>query len=331
MQHELRPLDKMNQYADLRAADLIQFAADFARVDNQIFRICPTCGESHASLAFDKQGFAFVRCGSCMSVYVNPVPSPAMLSHYYDGFESMQYFHQEVLAQTLERRRRIFSDRADMLAPFVIPGGHVLEVGSSIGLFLEQALARKWNITGVEVNEALVQRTRRELGANVIQGFVEQVRLPEHIDMAVMWEVLEHLVEPIVVLKKLSQLMGPHGRIAVTVPNYNGIEYSACGSDHEMVEAPGHLNYFTPENIEQLFARSGFKVIELQTPGVLDFTNIIQEMRRCKQPVGMGDKFLTRLVDSISEADSKALDGLMTQLIQKNKLSGHMFIVAQRA
>ena len=329
MQHELRPLEKMNRYAMLRAADLKQFSADFALAIHQVSRACPICGHLPATFEFEKEGFAFMRCGNCTSIYVNPVPSPALLGHYYDGFESMHYFHQEVLAKTLDRRRQIFSDRADMLAPFVIPGGKVLEVGSSIGLFLEQALARKWDVTGVEVNQALVERTRNELGANVIHGFVEQATLPDHIDIAVLWEVLEHLVDPIVVLRKLSQHMGPQGRIAITVPNHNGIEYSACGLDHEMVEAPGHLNYFTQENIEQLFARCGFKVIELQTPGVLDFTNIMQEIRRCKQPPGMGDKFLTRLVDGISETDAKALDALVTQIIQSNKLSGNMFVVAQ--
>jgi 2-polyprenyl-3-methyl-5-hydroxy-6-metoxy-1,4-benzoquinol methylase len=258
------------------------------------------------------------------------VPAPAMLSHYYDGFASMKYFHEEILAKTLDRRRKIFSARADQLAPFVLPGAKLLEVGSSIGMFLEQATARGWDITGVEINQSLVEHTRKTLNAKVVQGFVEEVSLPEKVDMAVMWEVLEHLTEPVKVLNKLAQLMGPRGRVGLTLPNYDGIEYSACGSDHEMVEAPGHLNYWTPRTIERMLKESGFKLIELQTPGVLDFTNIVQEIRRSKQAQGMGDKFLLRLTDSLDEAGSQELDGLMTRLLQKHKLSGNMFVVGEK-
>lgn len=319
----------MNRYAQLRSADLQEFARTFAQPAHRVHRSCPTCGQDHPQPAFEKEGFAFVACKPCGTLYVNPVPSAALLSHYYDGFASMAYFHDEILAKTLDRRRRIFSDRADMLAPFIAPGAKVLEVGSSIGLFLEQAIARGWDITGVEINQALVERTRRELNAKVLQGFVEDVSLSDPIGMAVMWEVLEHLVEPVTVLAKLAQLMQPGGRVGLTLPNYDGIEYSACGDAHEMVEAPGHLNYFTPRTIEQLLNRAGFKLIALQTPGLLDFTNTIQEIRRSTSR-GMGDRFLLRLMDVIGDADGKELDALVTRLLQKHKLSGNMFVVGEK-
>lgn len=330
MQHELRPLEKMNRYAQLRAADLQAFALAFAQPQNRLARPCPTCGQDHAIPAFVKEGFDFVTCTHCTTLYVNPVPSAALLGHYYDGFASMAYFHQEILAKTLERRRRIFSGRADMLAPFVGDRARILEVGSSIGLFLEQAVARQWNIVGVEINQALAERTRQQLNVEVLTGFVEEIQLDEPIDLAVMWEVLEHLVDPARVLQKLAGSMGPRGRVALTLPNYDGIEYSACGSAHEMVEAPGHLNYFTPKTIEQLLGRCGFRLISLQTPGVLDFTNIVQEIRRDAASQGMGDRFLLRMMDALDDADAMALDSVVTSLLQKYRLSGNMFVVGER-
>jgi 2-polyprenyl-3-methyl-5-hydroxy-6-metoxy-1,4-benzoquinol methylase len=330
MQHELRPLEKMNRYAQLRAADLAAFAVAFSKPENRAFRACPTCGEDRHQPSFNKEGFDFVTCRDCGTLYVNPVPSSALLSQYYDGFQSMAYFHEEILARTLERRRQIFSDRADMLAPFVRPGARLIEVGSSIGLFLEQALGRGWNITGVEINQALVERTRRELGANVVLGFIEHAELPQEIDMAVMWEVLEHLAEPVAVLRKLASVMRTGGRLALTLPNLDGIEFTACGSSHEMIEAPGHLNYFTPATIERLLQRTGFKVLALETPGVLDFTNVMQEIRRSSSGAGIGDKFLLRLIDSLPEADGQELDALVTRLLQKHKLSGNMFVVGEK-
>lgn len=329
MQHKLRPIKLMEEYNKLRAQDLTEFLSRFHMSEGHLNRNCPVCSSGQASKAFDKEGFDFVTCDSCDCLYVNPVPTDELLTMYYDGFSSMEFFHEKILKPTEEERKKIFYRRAQDMKPFVKPGDKILEIGSSIGFFIEAALKEGWDVSGVEINSNLVEYTQKKYNVKIYQGMFEHVNFDHCYDMVVMWEVLEHIVEPCSLLKKIAQALPKGGRFVGTLPNIEGIEFKVCGKEHEMIEAPGHLNYFSIKTLEKLFDRAGFKLTYFSTPGILDFINIMNDIHKGERD-SIGDSFLTQLQNSIPNEDWDEVDAVFTKVIQKNKLSGNIFIVAEK-
>lgn len=103
----------------------------------------------------------------------------------------------------------------------VVPGGRLLDIGCSFGMFLREAVAY-FNCTGMDVDHAVVA-----LAANNVPeaGFVVG-RLPNvpagSVDVITVLDVIEHLVDPETALIAIRDSLRPGGVALVVVPVYDG-------------------------------------------------------------------------------------------------------------
>jgi 2-polyprenyl-3-methyl-5-hydroxy-6-metoxy-1,4-benzoquinol methylase len=110
------------------------------------------------------------------------------------------------------------------------PGDRVLEVGCSTG-YLSRILRDEFGceVVGVELEAEAAERAR-EFCAKILVGDVEVMDLPavlggERFDVVIFADVLEHLKEPVTVLRSCKALLEDSGRILISVPNagYRGV------------------------------------------------------------------------------------------------------------
>lgn len=329
MEHSIRPRERLAKYSQLREIDLRRFHDLFCDEKNQDRRCCPACGQDNCSIDFTKDGFTFCRCQPCACLYVNPVPTEALLGEYYDGAQSIEYFHREILVPTLAVRRKIFRERVERMEPFVSADDRILEVGSSIGLFVEAALGKGWEPTAVEINTELVKHLRNTYKVPVYHGFFEQLRIDDNYDVVVMWEVIEHLREPGTALHKARGVLGDSGKLILTLPNIDGLEFRLLNKEHELVEAPGHINYFSVQTLRVLLERHGFVIEHYETPGILDFVNIMNAVQSGGEQ-SIGGRLLIALSEVATHEEWQSLNDLITSVLQREKLSGNMFVVARK-
>lgn len=147
-------------------------------------------------------------------------------------------------------------------------GGTVLDVGCGSGAWaseLRQAGAQL--LVGVEpTDDAMLARQRFD---HVLQAPVQEVDLSTigPIDVVVVADVLEHLVEPWVLLEQLRQAVQPGARLIVSVPNVRFLghllrvavagrfEYADDGGFYDR----GHLRWFTQQDLTADLERSGWR------------------------------------------------------------------------
>ena len=114
--------------------------------------------------------------------------------------------------------------RSDFLALLQNEGaGNVLEIGCGTGDTGAAALARglAHSYIGVEIaaQAASVARTRL---TEVLEGDVERMALPwpdQHFDAVLMSEVLEHLVDPWTLVKRVAEKLKPGALVLASSPN----------------------------------------------------------------------------------------------------------------
>jgi 2-polyprenyl-3-methyl-5-hydroxy-6-metoxy-1,4-benzoquinol methylase len=146
-----------------------------------------------------------------------------------------------------------------------VPSGHVLDVGCGNGEMLDQYRALGWRTTGVEPGLDSAELARSK-GHSVITGLVEDAGLPaESFDAITLWDALEHIPNPAVVMRELFRLLVPGGRIYIHVPNY-GSPYARCWQDRWfMFTAPLHYFHYSATTLSSLLARTGFSEISPST------------------------------------------------------------------
>ena len=102
--------------------------------------------------------------------------------------------------------------------------GSLLELGSFQGNFTKLFLPYFNDITCLEASDEAIQIARQQLGARVdiVHGMFETANLPRKYDNIILTHVLEHLDDPIGVMKKVNnEWLSDHGRFFLVCPNAN--------------------------------------------------------------------------------------------------------------
>ena len=107
--------------------------------------------------------------------------------------------------------------------PFFVDGP-VLELGSFEGHFTQLLLTRFAHVTCVEASTEAAAKARQEVtgSTEVIEGLFETVQLSITYDNVILTHVLEHLSDPVAVLRRINdQWLSDRGRLFVACPNAN--------------------------------------------------------------------------------------------------------------
>lgn len=149
--------------------------------------------------------------------------------------------------------------------------GNVLEMGSADGHMTEQLITHFEDISIVDGSADYVQAIRTRMPAvKAHHSLFEVFSPPESYNNIVMAHILEHVEEPIVILKRAATWLAPEGRIHVIVPNALSLhrlagvkmgllpEPTALNEDDVRI---GHRRVYTPEKLQADVAASGLRQI----------------------------------------------------------------------
>jgi 2-polyprenyl-3-methyl-5-hydroxy-6-metoxy-1,4-benzoquinol methylase len=227
---------------------------------------CPLCGsEDHAEL-FVKRGFTLVRCRGCSLIFSNPqVDESLVLDEYRAGNANDLWVDVLTSERQLALDREKFERILDELEPHR-GAGKLLDVGTSIGLFLHLALERGWDGIGTEFGERALAYAREEFGVEVSDKSLAELGLePESLDVVTLLSVLEHTNAPRQMLREVAHVLKPGGALYLIVPN---VESLACRVLHERAatfDGRNHLVYFSPTTLAAALEREGFQAVSTTT------------------------------------------------------------------
>jgi SAM-dependent methyltransferase len=185
-----------------------------------------------------------------------------------------------------------------------------------------------WEVHGVEVAPELAQHAREEFNLDVSTGPAE-VALPrfpnDHFDVVSMWHVLEHLFDPSWVLAEVYRILKPGGRLMLEVPNFHSLSRFILRTYWFPLELPRHLYHFTPQTLQAMLTKGGFRVTSLKgVPAALAITMSLQLLwNRCTgDPGGRGIILNPALL---------SLFFPMSWLLARFRLSAHMSAEATKS
>jgi len=325
---------------DIRPAALLD--AFFERLQRDAARLalqrpdfvacaCPFCGATQLRSTFEKEGFRYVECHGCGSLYASPRPTPDQLRSYLETSEAAEFWSTHFYRQTADaRREQMFRPRAARIAALADQYGLgadavCADIGAGYGLFLIElaALHRFARVVAVEPDARLAD-VCRDHGFVVVQKWVEDVRESDvSADLAVAFEVLEHVFDPLTFLTSCAHAVRPGGLLFFSTLAATGFDIQVLWEHSRSVSPPQHLNFPSITGVTRLIERAGLIPVEVTTPGQLD-VDIVRN-RLAAHP----ELPVPRFARVIAEADDAARAAVQS-VLRAHGLSSHVQCVARR-
>jgi len=145
----------------------------------------------------------------------------------------------------------------------------LLDVGCSSGSSLQVALDFGFGmVKGIEPAQAPAE-TAISNGFDVTVGFLEDARYEDScFDVILLFEVIEHLPEPLPFIKEIRRILKPGGILLLSTGNALSWTAAILGAQwtfFSMQEHGGHISFFSPRSIRKLAELTNFKLLDIQT------------------------------------------------------------------
>lgn len=199
-----------------------------------------------------------VTCRECGLLYENPrYPAEAIVQGYMasdDAGHDSQY----------KMRVHSFSKALNKLAPRLPPkGAKVLDIGAAGGAFLDAATQFGYDAWGLEPSWFRVSRGK-ERGLHIEQGVIDNHSFaPESFDMVTLWDVIEHMPDPLDSLRRVHALLKPGGTLLLNFPDIDTWQARLAGK-HFWWIISAHLAQYSPSTIKEICKHSGFETFHFQ-------------------------------------------------------------------
>lgn len=215
--------------------------------DYSIFQ-CLQCGASSPNIKLEK------RDNHTTSVYENETYNEKFIREIHNQFKY---------------RKETFGQERYFYAKKFIPkkkNPYILDLGCGAGYFLSVLKDRKIKSKGLEVSSHLVSYCKRN-GLNVSSSNIELER-DSSFDLITMYDVLEHLENPIEVMSSINKKLKKNGICIAYTPNIESLAFELMGSNQNTLLPFEHVCFYNPKSLNFLATKSGFDVISIETRGL---------------------------------------------------------------
>jgi 2-polyprenyl-3-methyl-5-hydroxy-6-metoxy-1,4-benzoquinol methylase len=162
----------------------------------------------------------------------------------------------------------------DELLPPYRANGRLLDVGCGAGTYLSQMKQLGWEVLGVDTSHEAAKTAKAMYGIDVLVGDVESVDITQaSMDVIVMTHAIEHVENPVAVLARCRELLGPSGRIILTTPNVKSLGHRLFGRDWLALDPPRHLSLFSRASLKRCVQLAGLRVSHARTRASMVETN----------------------------------------------------------
>lgn len=147
---------------------------------------------------------------------------------------------------------------------------HVLEMGPAEGVMTGRLAELSRSLTVVEGSSRFAEDLRRRLPqVEVTNSLFEDFRPARQFDVVILGHVLEHVDDPVTIMRHVKPWLAPGGRIFSAVPNARSLHRQAAvvmglleveDALNDLDRHHGHRRVFNPETYRRCFTLAGLQI-----------------------------------------------------------------------
>ena len=201
--------------------------------------------------------FDLMKCKICLHRFISKVPSQIELNKLYE-IDSPYMFGGTF--QEVEQKNNFINNKFEDIKPQfdhwifrhlepII--GKYFELGPGLCRLYRTFFLKGWKCQGLE--------PRSFIKSNGIKKDINEIENDN--DVVVAFDVLEHLVDPIKMLKIINFKIKDQGKIFLTYPHSESFRSKILKDDWPMVSPLSHIHYFSKKSTKIMLEKTGYEII----------------------------------------------------------------------
>lgn len=233
---------------------------------------CSICSSQKLRYLFskpskDNTNYDIFQCKNCKIVQVVPLPSQEILDRYYSneyftsrtdrGYEN--YYSQETRNEIFRVWNLNLNDLGVDFIDLNKLNPRSLDVGCAAGYFVDYMKSMGWRSMGIEIAPDPIKFAREKLHLDIVEGnFLEWDKSAEEkFNLITLWASIEHMREPIPVLKKMHSHLTDDGMLILSTCRW-GFLAKFLKQKWRFLNVPEHLFYFGLKELIQIMEGLGY-------------------------------------------------------------------------
>ena len=225
-----------------------------------------------------------VQCDECQLIYTNPRFSTDELNSVYSSekiiggnWKHFWYLFNPKFPDSFEASKKKNSYNPNLYQwKFDIIDKHVsikkektrlLDIGCGDGKFVHDAIQRGYDAVGIDLSPDRVSKGKELYNLNdrqIVCKNVDDFTKKEKFDVIVMWDVIEHVESPSLLLSSIKKLCHSKTKIFALTMSVDSITYKLFKKDWYYINPTQHLHYFSHSTMNKMFQKSDFKIIGVE-------------------------------------------------------------------
>lgn len=265
---------------------------------------CRACGLNNSELLFEVGGNRVERCQGCSHVFLDVVHTDESIHQIYETYgDPIRDFYFEKIDDEVTSHFDRYLQNCRAHCKTRTRALRLLDIGCGNGAFLSRAQKQGFVVEGIETCDPLANEARKKLDCHVTTKLLSECQFSrETFDVVTMYDLIEHLPDPIEDLRRVQSWLKPGGVLFVLTPNDEALLRCAARLAFRLslhrIQRPmnslyysHHLSYFTARSLHSLLAGTGFDIVQSETRN--------QEMARLK--ISGMDRLAVRLIFAASQ------------------------------
>ncbi len=194
-------------------------------------------------------------------VWRRETEAPEYEEAYFEGNRNQAGGYGEYGAQQDWRLEKAARQVRELSEATGLQRGSVLDVGSGYGYFQKALSDAGFEQGGLELSRHAREAAKARFGFDSLDGTLDShaAELAGRYDALTLWDVIEHVPDPVALLVTAAGCLRPGGFIALKTPNIRCPEARVFGPHYHSLKRE-HLVYFTPQSLTRAAERAGLEV-----------------------------------------------------------------------
>lgn len=235
---------------------------------------CPICQEKVITLwnkAIDyeyfstKEEFNYYKCEDCGTIFIHPIPYEQLKDIYPSNYYSFVNKSKSIVVKIKEWLDKLFLRK--ILTQLNAKEINVLDVGGGTGWIVDilkkaDSRIKFTQIVDFDKNAKAIAENK---GHNYFEGTIEEFETDIKFDLILLLNLIEHVKNPLEVIKKVQALLSQNGIIVIKTPNTASIDASIFRKTYwGGLHCPRHWIIFSAKSFKILLESTNLKIKSLE-------------------------------------------------------------------
>lgn len=228
---------------------------------------CEKCKSLKNKQIADKKTYKVFKCLDCGLVFTdfkwsNKFAKQIYTDEYYKGWGILDEQDKKTISAL---KRSTFNRYLKMLPRITKKHPKILDVGCATGFLLEEAKELGYDPYGVEISDYSSKVAQDKFGkTKVFCGSLEESKFEKSsFDVIVMSDLIEHVSDPLKLLKSAYGYLRPNGQILIITPNIESLLKKVMGKYYVNYKEE-HLFYFNKKTLSEILNDADMDILTVK-------------------------------------------------------------------